>query len=151
MRTLILALLSSTALSMPVPKGLEDGKVNVKLKSGKDYKFSSNEWFVGNRAASDRYHAKLNKRMQDLRDEIARLRARKITTKAPYKKHRFDLHLGYGQTGLELERVSDGVEAYQRVDFIGGATYSYRFTERYNISFTGVTSLAGFVGFGVNW
>ena len=125
---ILLAFSSNMALSDVYPRSIQKCQVN-------------------DPAASLRFHSQQDAYIDKLLTLIERLREDKTYETEPVEpkvivkyaaerpKHMFSLYAGIGPAGLESSEQTDGTFVTTDIDFVGAATYHYRFWE--GISITG--------------
>lgn len=121
MRSLfLLSLFSIVAFAEEVPAYMKDGVITVKLKNGKEYTYSTNEWKVVRRGTS---------KPKEVLKEAEQ--APKVAEAPKPLKNRFRLLGGYGYTGgLKVTKDATSAEITPKKGFVGGVGYDRLLTDK---------------------
>ncbi len=111
-----------SADTLPVPAFLRDGKIEVTLRGGQKFQYSSNEYACVRRSASPKPEAAPTKVV-----------VREIS-KVDDRPNRVTVHGGIGNTGLSVARLPGVTIVTQDKGVLFGGTYSRKLSERYSIS-----------------
>lgn len=136
--TFLICLLIGTAYAN-MPTYLKDGEITVKLKNGKEYKFSSNEYMVVKREFKI-----VNTELMDKPGAIIT----NVPTLFPKKRHIISGMAGFSRHDLDSFVSSNRVTTKNDLDFDFGVQYQYEVHPNIYLNILGTINETGLVGVG---
>jgi hypothetical protein len=108
-----------SSVAQEVPKFMRDGIITVKLKDGREYKFSTNEWMVVRRGK------------RKLKEESIPVIT--VINKAEIQKNRITVRVGSGLYGLQSSSSANVVKIREERKAIFGLGYSRKLNEDFSL------------------
>ena len=133
-----------------VPKFLKDAEITVKLKNGKEYKFSSNEYAVVSRKSSLKDKLEEKEVNEQHLVHILHVLHAEVVKREP-KKNRARLIGGYGPTGLKTERQGSSFKVTNSSGAVGGVGYDRMLDDKWSVNSQAVTNGTYMLGVGYDW
>jgi hypothetical protein len=128
-----------------VPSYLKDAEITVRLKNGKEYKYSANTHAVVTRASSNK-----KKPAEVIVREKVVIKERIVEVAKP-TKNRVRLVGGRGPDGLDTDRKSDSVEISTRKGNVGGIGYDRLLDDKISVGAQIMSNGTSTLGLGLDF
>ena len=136
---IIAALIGFNINAQEVPSYMKGGEITVKLKDGKEYKYSSDEYMVVKRKAAPSAGVPVNKQPSI------------VLVKSEPSRNRLTVHGGFGYDGQNIKVNPNDVEVSERASPVLGLSYTRLLDSTFSLTGSVFTNSTITLGVGMDY